>query len=78
MVQNIDISQEDIDILGSISINPHSSTRAIAQKMGISKSTVHRKLKKYKYHPYRVTLVQSLKPTDYQRRLTFIAKIAKS
>lgn len=61
--------------MASISINPHVSTRILAQEVGVSKTTVHRILKKHKLYPYKVSLVQGLRPTDYEKRLTFISKM---
>lgn len=58
-------------------IDPHVSTRGLARETGYSKSSVHRELKQYKLHPYKATLVQGLRPTDFQRRMIFILKISE-
>ena len=47
----------------------------LAQEVGASKTTVHGILKKHKLYPYKVTLVQGLRPTDYEKRLTFFSNI---
>lgn len=60
--QNIMISMED---------NPHNSLRFVAINSEISKSTVHRVLKKEKYHPYKIQFVQELIEDDPDRRLHF-------
>ena len=64
-----------INILAYANVNPHVSTRLVAQELGVSKSSVHRVLKNNKYHPYKVHLVQGLTPEDPARRLAFIAEI---
>ena len=49
-----------IDILAEISVNPIQSTRKIADKSGISKSSVHYLLKTKKFKPYKLRCVQPL------------------
>lgn len=62
-------------VLGHVIINPHDSTRSIAEQCGISKTSVRRILKKENYHPYKISLNQALNPADFERRLEFIADI---
>lgn len=64
-----------IAVLAYINVNPHVSIRVLEEELGISKSTIHRILKKFKYRPYKINLVQGLKPEDPQRRLNFIQEI---
>lgn len=62
-----------INVLAYSGINPHTSVRILADEVGTSKSTVHRILQSYKYHPFKIHLLQELRPADYERRLEFIA-----
>lgn len=64
-----------IGVLAAVSINPHASTRSIAQCTNISHNTVHRILKSNSYHPFKLHYVHGLKPSDPERRLTFISKM---
>lgn len=65
--------QNVINVLALIVINPHASVRSIAEEIGISKSSVHRILVDNGHHPYKICLVQDLRPNDYNRRMEFIA-----
>lgn len=65
-----------INILAYIQVNPHISTRCLQEELGISKSTIQRVLKQYKYHPFKVHLTQGLTPADPERRLNFIAEMS--
>lgn len=65
----------EINVLAYIIIHPHVSIRTLAEEVGVSKSNVQRILKENKYHPFKIQLVQGLKPTDFERRLEFIACI---
>lgn len=61
---------EDV-VLEEIVQDPSTSTRAIARRTEIGKSTVHDILKRYKFHPFHVTRVQTLQSRDYNSRLRF-------
>lgn len=65
-----------IHILAYIQVYPHVSTRFLAQELDIGKSTVQRVLRNHTYHPYKIHLVQGLKPQDPEKRLNFIAEIS--
>lgn len=65
---------EDV-VLEEIAQDPSISTRSIARRTGIGKSTVHDILKKNKFHPFHVTRVQTLQPRDYNARLRFCRKM---
>lgn len=62
-----------INVLALIVLNPHVSVRGISEETGISKTSVQRILINNGYHPFKVHLVQALRPNDYERRLEFIA-----
>lgn len=66
----------NINILAYVQAYPHVSTRLVGEELGIGKSTVERTLKDYKYHPYKIHLVQGLTPEDPERRLNFIAEMS--
>lgn len=51
--------------------NPHTSQQKIFQVTGISKRSIGRIIKKYKFHPYHIQLHQELFEIDYHRRLEF-------
>jgi predicted DNA-binding protein YlxM (UPF0122 family) len=55
----------------AINENPNTSVRDIAAESGMSKSSVHRCMKKMKLHPYKYTMVQELTSDDDDRRLQF-------
>lgn len=62
VAQNIAISLEE---------NPHMSTAELANMHEISRRSVGRILKREKYHPYKIHLVQQLSEDDFDRRLEF-------
>jgi len=51
--------------------DPKKSTRRVALESGISRGSVMRALKFLDMRPYRPTMVQELKPEDFQRRSLF-------
>lgn len=51
--------------------NPHSSTRSISREMGISQTSVSRMVRKLKFHPYHMQLLQELTERDFERRMRF-------
>lgn len=67
-ITNIDT---EADILASVLVVPHLSTREIERYTNISKSSVSVILRKHKFHPYHVILNQEIRETDYPRRLEF-------
>lgn len=58
-------------VLDMVEEDPSISMPDIERRTGISKSTAHRIVKKFKLHPYHVTRVQTLLPRDYQARIVF-------
>jgi len=57
----------------SVHDNPNLSIRKRASALNVHRSTVHRILHKdLKMHPYKIQLVQELKPQDANQRLDFV------
>lgn len=57
--------------LAAVSVNPHTSSRALAQELGVGKTSILRILHRHRFHPYHVHCHQGLKDTDYVRRTRF-------
>jgi hypothetical protein len=66
-----DNEARDENILNHFNANPKTSTRKAATDMNVPRTTIQRVLKKNKYRPYKPTIVQGLKDTDYPRRVEF-------
>lgn len=66
-------SRENIErVRLAVERNPRRSVRKQAFALNLHRSTVQRVLKQdLKLHPYKIQLVQALKPADYPTRLTF-------
>lgn len=60
-----------VTILGLIHLDPHVSSRTLAQVTGIPRTTILRILKNVKYRPYHITLTQALTPNDMRLRIGF-------
>ncbi|KAJ8915688.1 hypothetical protein NQ315_000622 [Exocentrus adspersus] len=60
-----------IDIVGCAIQNPSISIREISDEISISKSVVHRTLKKNNFHPYHLEHHQFLTEQDCQKRVQF-------
>lgn len=60
-----------LDVLLDLQENPHKATQEVAANYEISKSSVWRTLKKYKWHPYKAVLVHELNEDDPDRRIEF-------
>ena len=58
-------------ILQSVHDNPELSVRKRARETGISKSTISRAIRNLGFRAYRCQVVQELKETDYERRMSF-------
>nr|CAH7721594.1 unnamed protein product [Callosobruchus chinensis] len=52
-------------------MNPTLSTRKMSEVTGISRSSIQRILKHYKWHPYKIQLLHELNEDDHDRRLQF-------
>lgn len=58
-------------VLAQISVNPQQSARAVARSHNLTRWSVQKTLKKHKFHPYKIKLVQELIEDDFDRRLQF-------
>lgn len=61
----------EIAVLGEVAMDSTLSTRQLAIATGVPRTSVQRVLKKYKFHPYKIRLVQELNEDDFDRRLQF-------
>lgn len=61
----------EIDILAMFHVDPHTSTREVADICNVSHSSVVKVLKKHKYHDYKCSLLQALYEGDEGCRLNF-------
>lgn len=64
-------SLSEIVTLTSVHVNPRRSTREMARETGLSQSTVWRKLRGNRYHAFKCSEHQQLRPGDCDRRLEF-------
>lgn len=60
-----------VGVLGTVALNPHIGSRNLAADAGMSKTSVLRILRNYKFHPYHITLHQELNELDFERRVDF-------
>lgn len=63
--------EKSLDVVLSFTEDPHCTIRKAAQEHGISSKSVHRILKKNKFHPFHVRLVHELNEDDFDRRVEF-------
>ena len=61
----------EVAVLGEVSMNPTLSTRKMSEVTGISRTSIQRILKHYKWHPYKIQLLHELNEDDHDRRLQF-------
>lgn len=61
----------EIAVLAAVAHNPYISSRNISRDSGISRRSVLRILRRYKFHPYHMSLHQELHGNDFQNRVTF-------
>ncbi|CAH0400834.1 unnamed protein product [Chilo suppressalis] len=74
----INVNDDELNILTYFEAYPKSSVREGEEEIGISKSRIHRALKKYKFKSYvEGRLVQKLRPGDAERRLNFCHHIER-
>ena len=59
------------DVRRSIEENPTTSTRRRSQELAISRSSLQRIQRNFHLYPYKVQLVQSLQPPDFQKQLNY-------
>lgn len=66
------VNEDDrLNVMLDFHENPHKSSRAVAADHNVCQSSVSRVMKKHKWHPYKVVLVQELNEDDPDRRLQF-------
>ena len=63
--------EKALDDLQSVIETPHTPLSKLAETHGVSTKSVHRILKMYHYHPYKMILVQQLTEDDCDRRVEF-------
>lgn len=63
--------ENEFMVVASVVEDPHTSTRTISRELDVSQATVSRILRKNKFHPYHIQLVQELDQRDFQNRLNF-------
>lgn len=63
--------EHEVLVLGSVYLRNQQSLRHMAEETGLSMKSVHRILKRYKFHPYGIHLVQELDQRDFERRKLF-------
>jgi len=59
------------EVLDSVTEHPSSSTRALAQEVGVDHTTVWRVPREQQLHPYHPQKVRDLHPTDFAPRVVF-------
>lgn len=62
---------DEINVLACVEATPSTSCRTIEAEVGVIKSRAQTILKKFKFRPYKVKVVQHLHPGDPERRLIF-------
>lgn len=67
----------EVLVLGSVELNMRQSIREVAMETGSSLTAAWRILKRHKFHPYGVRLVQELSQLDYAKREDFCEIIEK-
>lgn len=60
-----------MDVFLSVVEDPHKPTRVVSQEIQVCQRTVCKYLRKEKWHPYKVKLVQELREDDSDRRIQF-------
>lgn len=72
-VQNRPVRNEavEVGILGQVVADPTLSTRKLEVLTQISRTSIWRILKAYKFHPYKIHLVHQLNEDDFDRRQEF-------
>lgn len=67
----IDSEANEVNVLAYFQAYPRSSIPAAALELGISRTSIHRILKKHRMHPFREITVQGLRLGDEARRVAF-------
>ncbi len=61
----------EVMVLGSVALKTQQSLKEISEETGVSMTSVGRILRRYKFHPFGVTLLQELSEKDFQLRMDF-------
>lgn len=61
----------EVAVLGHVALDHRLSTRQLASVSGVSRGSVQRILKHYKFHPYKIHLLHELHEDDFDRRVQF-------
>ena len=71
------IDEETVDAVRvAFHRSPRKSIRVASNELAISRSTVHKVLRKrFRLHDYKLQIVQTLKPDDHPRRAAFAEEI---
>ena len=64
-------SDKRLNVLQSFIEDPHNSIRKVAQQHDINPMSVHKILKKEKFHPYKIHLTQELCENYFDHRIEF-------
>ena len=59
------------NVLATIGLNPHATSREIANSNGVSQTSVLRILKRENFHPYKIKFLPCLQEADFERRMLF-------
>lgn len=62
---------DETNVLAVVEATHSTSCRTIEAEVGVAKSRTQQILKKYKFKPYKIQIVQHLHPGDAERRLIF-------
>jgi len=63
--------EKSLDVLLSVTENPHTSIPKLEQEHGIAKGSIHKILKRNSFHPYKIFVTQELTEGDFDRRIEF-------
>lgn len=66
-----DQQDREVDICAAVEADHNLSIRQISTNSGVSRTSVHRVLKKHRYIPYKYSCQQELRIGDEERRITF-------
>lgn len=69
--KNVTNEDNSLQVLGSIVEKGQTSLRIVAEQCDMSRNSVHRILKRNKFHPYRPTFISTLKERDLPARFDF-------
>lgn len=69
---------EDVDrVRAGMQRSPKSSARRHSQTLEISRRSLHMFKAYFKFHPYKLQVVQTLQPNNHQMRMAFCVQLRK-